>query len=88
MATRIGGKYRLEDVRARHWVKFASEVRLPASEVLDMGKAMAESVPEAFATTVSEARAAGLDHPILQRMLEMVTTRSERCARRLEAASD
>ena len=40
MATKIGGKYLLEDVYARQWAKFASEVRLPSAEVLNMGKAM------------------------------------------------
>ena len=88
MANRIGGKYRLEEISSRHWVGFASEVRLPSAEVLDMARTMAKGLPEAFTETVDAARADGLDHPILQHMVEVFSERSERCARRLEAVPD
>ena len=87
MATKIGGKYLLEEVQSRHWVKFATEVRLPPADVIDMGKTMAEMLPAGFAQTVDDARANGLDHPILQRMTDILTARSVQCARVLEAAA-
>ena len=87
MATKIGGKYLLEEVQSRHWVTFATEVRLPPADVIDMGKAMAEMLPAAFAQTVDDARANGLDHPILQSMSDILTARSVQCARVLEAAA-
>ena len=52
-----------------------------------MGMTMAETLPTAFAETVDQARANGLEHPILQRMIEVMNARSERCARVLEAAA-
>ena len=88
MATRIGGKYLLEEVHSRHWVKFAADLRLPSAEVLDIGRTMAETFPAAFAETVDEARANGLDHPILPRMIEVLNARSKHCARVLEAAEN
>ena len=87
MATKIGGKYLLEEVQSRHWAKFATEVRLPPADVIDMGKTMAEMLPAAFAQTVDDARANGLDHPILQRLIETLNVRSEHCARVLETAT-
>ena len=86
MATKIGGKYLLGEVHSRHWAKFATEVRLPSADVIDMGRTMAEMLPTAFAQTVDDARANGLDHPILQRMIEVLNARSEHCARILETA--
>ena len=86
MATRIGGKYGLEDVFPRHWARFASELRLPSEQVLDMGKTMAEALPAALAETVDNARAAGLDHPIMPRMIDVLGARSGQCIRILEAA--
>ncbi|MDE0044801.1 MAG: type II toxin-antitoxin system HipA family toxin [bacterium] len=85
MATKIGGKYRLEEVLSRHWARFATQVSLPPADVLAMGKTMAETVPAAFDKTVADARAGGLDHPILQRMTDLVNARSKYCARILEA---
>ena len=86
MATRIGGKYGLEDVFPRHWARFASELRLPSEQVLDMGKTMAEALPAALAETVDKAHAAGLDHPIMPRMIDVLGARSGQCSRILEAA--
>ena len=86
MATKIGGKYLLHEVHSRHWVKFATEVRLPPAEVIDMGNATAATVPTLIAETVDDARANGLDHPILQRLTEILNVRSQQCARVLETA--
>ena len=86
LATRIGGKYLLEAIHSRHWSKFAKELRVPSAEVLKMGRTMAETLPGAFAEIVGEARADGLEHPILERMIEVLGARSERCARVLESA--
>ena len=80
MATKIGGKYLLDAVYPRHWSKFASEVRLPSAEILDMGRSMVETLPTAFAAIVEAARTQGLDHPILQRMLHAVKARSGHCS--------
>ena len=86
MATKIGGQYLLSEVQSRHWVKFATEVRLPPAEVIDMGKTTAAAVPALVADTVDDARTNGLDHPILKRLTEMLNVRSEHCARVLETA--
>ena len=88
MATKIGGKYLLEEVYSRHWVRFAKEVRLPPAEVLDAGQTIAERLPSACAEIVEEAHANGLAHPILQRMIEVLIARSEYCARVLKAAAN
>ena len=85
MATKIGGKYRLEEIYSRQWTKFAAELRLASAKVLNMGRTMAETLPAAIAETVDDARANGLDHPILQRMIEVLNARSERCIRALKA---
>ena len=87
MATRIGGKYRLEQIQSRHRMKFATDVRLPPADVIDMGETIAATVPALVAETVDDARAHGLDHPILQRLTEILNLRSERCARVLETAT-
>ena len=88
MATKIGGKYLLDHVLSRHWAKYASEVSLPSAEVLEMGRAMADTLPVALTRTVDEARANGLDHPIMARMMDAVRMRSEQCARILSAAPE
>ena len=86
MANKIGGKYRLAEVYARQWTKLATELRLASARVLDMGITMAKTLPAALAQSVDDARANGLDHPILPRMVEVLNARSKHCARVLGAA--
>ena len=88
MATRIGGKYLRDHILSRHWAKHASEVHLSSAEVLEMGRAMADTLPIALAETVDEARADGLDHPIMARMMDALRFRSEQCSRILFAAPE
>ena len=88
MAAKIGGQYLLEEVYSRHWVKFAAEMRLPPAEVLDTARKMAETLPPVLAETVEEAHAHGLNHPILQRMIEVLNARSERCVCILKATAN
>ena len=87
MATRIGGKYRLEEIHSRHWASFARELRIPPVEVLDMGRTMAETVPAALSEIIDEERTDRLDHPILERMTEVLNARSEHCTRVLDTAT-
>ena len=88
MATRIGGKYRIEEVRSRHWTRFASDIRLPSPDVLNMGRTMARTLPEVAAAIVDEVRGGGLAHPILRRMVDIFNQRARQCVRILDAAPE
>ena len=87
MAIRIGGEYLFDAIFPHHWGKFATELRLPPADVIGMGRTIAETLPVALARTVDAARRNGLDHPILQRLVEKLNARSQRCARILAAAT-
>ena len=78
MAFKIGGKYR--EIHSRQWSRFADEASLPTAEVLELGRSMAESLPEFLRKIVDRTRAAGHDHPILKRMVDALSSRAERCA--------
>ena len=86
MATKIGGKYRIRDISARHWARFAAEISLPSEEVLNMGKTLAGNLPEVFSEIINRARAGGIDHPVMTRMGDLLDARSRQCANIMEAA--
>jgi serine/threonine-protein kinase HipA len=83
LATKIGGKYLLEEIGPRQWDKFASEARLPKQELLTVSQEMARSLPQAMHDIAGDARAGGLDHPVIERMVEILSERAERCLRLL-----
>lgn len=81
LANRIGGAYEIEAIGPRQWRRFAAEVRLPAERVIDACLDMAGRLPSTLADSARRARAAGLDHPIIERMVERLTARAEKCRR-------
>jgi len=82
-STPDGTVYAFDEIGSRHWLKFAAEVRLPAAQVLDAGRDMAARIPDALRQVADQARVAGINHPIIARLVELLSARAERCARLL-----
>lgn len=85
LATRVGGKYRIEAIGRRQWEKFATESRLPKDEVVGVCREMAHELPQAVHAVADAARRDGLDHPVVGRLADTLSARAERCARLLSA---
>ncbi|TSJ64146.1 type II toxin-antitoxin system HipA family toxin [Starkeya sp. 3C] len=81
LANRIGGAYLIEDIGPRQWEQFAVETRLPKQDVLNAARAMASALPAAIHAVADQARSEGLDHPVIPRMVDILSARAERCAR-------
>jgi serine/threonine-protein kinase HipA len=82
LAMKVGADYRLRDIGWRQWRAFAEQVRMPGDTVVDMGRSMAESLPELISGEHARAKSAGLSHPIIDRLAEILTAR----ARKLSAS--
>ena len=85
LATKVGGRYLLEEIGPRQWEKFASEARLPKQDVLAVSQEMARALPQAMRDIARDAQAGGLNHPVITRMVEILSERAERCRRLLSA---
>ena len=79
LAMKIGGESRLGYVQVRHWERFAREARLPPDEVLEMCESLAAEIPDRFGEVVANARSEGLDHRIVERLKEGITSRARTC---------
>ena len=80
LAIEIGGKYLLDEIGLRQWEKFATEARLPKQELLAASRDTAHDLPKAVHEVAGEARQGGLDHPVIGRLADRLSARSERCA--------
>lgn len=87
MSQKVGGKYRVQDVRARHWERFAEEVRLPAKDVIESGLRMAGSLPKKVKAIVANMRGQGLDHPVLESLSNKLNARASYCTQVLQRKS-
>jgi serine/threonine-protein kinase HipA len=83
LAMKIGGESRLGYVQVRHWERFAAEVGLPPEEVLEICESVAAETPDRFADVVAAARSEGLDHPIIERLIDAIAGHAGACLARL-----
>jgi serine/threonine-protein kinase HipA len=82
-ATSGGTVHAFDEIGIRHWMKFATEARLPATQVLEAARDMAARIPDVLAQVTAQARAEGVNHPIVMRLADLLSARAERCARLL-----
>ena len=68
-----------EDLRTFVRERFAAEVGLPTDEVLGICESVAAETPDRFTDVVASARSEGLDHPIVERLKEGITSRARTC---------
>jgi serine/threonine-protein kinase HipA len=83
MAMKIGNTYRLRDIRRHHWEKLARELRLPVEAMLDRVVKMAGALPDHAQDVARGMQASGLDHPIIDTLLDLLADSAREKARRL-----
>lgn len=81
LAMKIGGEYKLSQIGARQWQKFARETRLDADKVIASLTSMAEQLPDNVTTVCTEAKKQGLNNAIIARLAEQLIARTKDCQR-------
>ena len=83
LAMKIGGNYKLDEIGPREWSKLATEMRVDRSIVREVVIDTCTRLPFIVETATERARAAGLQHAIIDDLRTMLVERSERCLRSL-----
>ncbi len=84
LSMRLGGTYRLAEIDAGAWHRLAGEIAVDADELLARVATMTRALPEKLAEAIAAARAGGIDHPILERLLSVLPERANHCLRWFE----
>ncbi|ATQ68960.1 MULTISPECIES: type II toxin-antitoxin system HipA family toxin [Methylosinus] len=79
LAMKIGDTYKLRDIGAPQWRKFAGQLRLNADEVLHRIREMAAMLPDHLADVRRAAESDGIAHSIVARLSDALTERADRC---------
>lgn len=83
LAMKIGDRYRIRQIGLREWQKLAVDLRLDADALVSRLARVTQEIPDRLADIGREARAAGLEHPIIDRLITRLVGRSRLCARQL-----
>jgi len=76
LAMKIGGKYRLRDIRMRQWEKLSADVKIDPEVIVEIVRNVLKKVEDSAGLVRSEIQKQGLDHPIVNRIDEMISNRA------------
>jgi len=77
LAMKIGSKYRVKEIEARHWQQCAKQLRLKTNGFMAMFEALAKQLAQACAATSAELQSQGLTHEVIEALAQSITERSE-----------
>lgn len=78
LAMKVGGRYRLDEIRIPTWKDFARELRVDPEALVERVRALGAQIPGLLATECARLRSTGIDHPVLARIEREVTGRIAR----------
>jgi serine/threonine-protein kinase HipA len=78
---KIGGEYRLSNIRLRHWKRFAADLRLDEEWLTERIGTMATSLPDHATSIRNELEAAGPSHITMTRPAQRLKARAALCLR-------
>jgi serine/threonine-protein kinase HipA len=76
LAMKIGNSYRLRDIGLSQWRKLSAELHLDGDAVVARVQAMAAELPDQLADVVSSMHGAGLTHPVISKLVEVLMARA------------
>ncbi len=83
LAMKIGGEYRLRYIGRPRWLRAAAEVGMAGDDLVARARGLATAVSVGAAVVAAQCRAQGLEHPIVDRLAEAITSRAHACGTRL-----
>lgn len=86
LAMRVGGEYRMQYIRSRHWDRLAESVGVDPEQARSILTQLVAATPDAVASVAAHARRNGLDSGFVDRFSDAVVDNARRCAAVLQAA--
>jgi len=85
LAMKVGGKYRLQDIAARHWQRLYEAARVDAEVFLSRHAALARRIASVSGPLVRKLAEAGLENGVIESLGSAISARSQSCAESLRA---
>jgi serine/threonine-protein kinase HipA len=83
LAMKIGGSYRLREIRRSHWESCARDLRMPAKDLIARAESMIERMAQAVPQVADLLHREGIDEPVVGRLVDTVAAHSLVCRERL-----
>ena len=88
LAMKIGGSYRLREIRRSHWESCARDLRMPANDIIARAESMIERMAQAVPQVAGLLHAEGIDEPVVGRLVDALAAHSRVCLERLANSNE
>jgi serine/threonine-protein kinase HipA len=88
LAMKIGGKYRLSEIRRREWLKFASAQSTNPDQMLERLKRFIAQMPDFVSEARQKLAQEGLTHNLVDRLAHELISRAQQCAAMLDQPTE
>ncbi len=79
LAMKIGDKYRLRHIGAHEWGSLARTIGWETERMIERVRSLSARLPDAIRDVFARERAAGLGHPVVERLQERLSRRAIEC---------
>ena len=83
LAMKIGGSYRLREIRRSHWESCARDLRMAANDLIARAESMIERMTKATLEVADLLHAEGIEDPVIGRLVDAVAIHTRECRERL-----
>lgn len=80
LAMSIGGKYRVNEIGARQWMRFAEDAGLEGDVIRNALVRILEQIPDATETVRKSVRREGITHPVVKKLADAIVARARALA--------
>ncbi len=77
LAMKVGSKYRVKEIEARHWEQCAKQLRLKTKDFMEIFETVNRQLPQACAETSTKLQSQGLAHTVIPMLAQSISERSE-----------
>ncbi|MBJ7283920.1 MAG: HipA domain-containing protein, partial [Akkermansiaceae bacterium] len=88
LAMKIGGSYRLREIRRSHWESCARDLRMPANDIIGRAESMIERMAQAVPQVAGLLHTEGIDEPVVGRLVDALAAHSRVCLERLANSNE
>jgi len=88
MAMKVGSHYRWHEISVRDWLALGDELGFSEEYTREVLTLVGKSIADFAAMVASRMKQEGVDHPIIDTLVDSISESSDRCLKMLSASSD
>ena len=86
LAMKVGDKYRIRDISARSWEKLSEALGIDPAQMMIRVSEIAHRIVDNVHPVGDAMRAEGMDHPIVERLVDRISAHATKCSALFKAA--